>query len=274
MRRTIATAGLALLLAGCGVIDKVANVGKPPRFSRPTEVPAPAVERSIASSGQAPDRAPNRARNRSPNRALANAPSTDDGFLPESIEPARTASLFRPGSANLFRDARAAARGDILTVRVAVNDKASFDNATSRNRTGKESAGIAGLLGLDKLIDRIVPGKATSAPGVSGDSNSTSSGAGNTTRSESISLTLSAIVTEVLPNGNLAIRGRQEMRVNNELRELVITGLVRPQDIARDNSIRHAQIAEARVSYGGRGQLTDVQQARWGQQIYDALFPF
>lgn len=242
-------------LSGCGVAGKIASVGKPPRFSKPTEVPAPVVETSLANAGQ-----------RSPQR--------EPGYLPEPIEPARTASLFRPGAANLFRDNRAHQRGDILTIRVAVNDRATLDNASSRGRSGNESASIASLLGLDKLIDRIIPGKSTSGTGVGGTSNSLSSGQGSIDRAENISLTLSAIVTEVLPNGNLAVRGRQEMRVNNELRELVLTGLIRPQDIARDNSIRHHQIAEARVSYGGRGQLTDAQQARWGQQIYDALFPF
>jgi flagellar L-ring protein precursor FlgH len=156
---------------------------------------------------------------------------------------------------------------------VQVSDKAALDNATSRSRTGNESAGIAGLLGIDKLIDRVLPGKSSSAT-VSGNSDPGSQGSGTIARAETINLTLAAVVTEVLPNGNLSIRGRQEMRVNNELRELVITGLIRPQDIARDNSIRHTQIAEARVLYGGRGQLTSAQQARRGQQIYDALFPF
>jgi flagellar L-ring protein precursor FlgH len=172
------------------------------------------------------------------------------------------------------RDGRAYQRGDILTVRVNVSDRATFNNATSRSRTGAENASIASLLGLDKLIDRLLPGKAESGAGVTGGSKSSNSGTGDTVRSETINLTLAGLVTEVLPNGNLLIRARQEMRVNFELRELVVTGLIRPQDIARDNSIRHTQIAEARVSYGGRGHLTDAQQARYGQQIYDLLFPF
>jgi flagellar L-ring protein precursor FlgH len=184
-----------------------------------------------------------------------------------------TASLFRPGAAGLFRDNRAYHKGDILTIRVAVNDSASLSNATNRTRSGSESASLASLLGLDKLIDRVLPGDTPSAS-VGGNSKSGSTGSGSINRAESIKLTLAAVVTDVAPNGNLLIRGRQEMRVNNELRELVITGLVRPQDIARDNSVTHTQIAETRVLYGGRGQLTSAQQARWGQQIYDALFPF
>jgi len=243
-------------LSGCAVANAVGNVGRPPRFSKPTEVPAPAVEESLASSGRSDRVAP------SPPQASS-----------ESLVPVQSASLFRAGAAGLFRDNRAYAKGDILTVRVQTTDKAALDNATTRSRTGKESAGIAGLLGLDKLIDKIIPGK-TSSASVTGNSDSGNKGSGTIARSETINLTLAAVVTDVLPNGNLLIRGRQEMRVDNELRELVITGLIRPQDIARDNSIRHTQIAEARVLYGGRGQLTSAQQARWGQQIYDALFPF
>lgn len=256
MRSAILGLAGACLLGGCGVADRVATVGKAPRFSKPTELPAPMVERSLASSGS-PD-----------------ARSADGTYTPEPLEEARSASLFRPGAAGLFRDNRAYQRGDILTVRVNVADRASFDNTTSRSRIGSENAGIAGLLGLDKLIDRILPGKAESGTGVSGGSKSANSGQGKTARTETINLTLAGLVTEVLPNGNLAIRARQEMRVNYELRELVVTGVIRPQDIARDNSVRHTQIAEARVSYGGRGHLTDAQQARYGQQIYDLLFPF
>jgi flagellar L-ring protein precursor FlgH len=255
VRKALLLAG-CVALGGCAVADTVANVGRAPRFSKPTEVPAPAVEGSLASSGRS-DRVP----------AGHPAPPA------EAVAPLQSASLFRAGAAGLFRDNRAYARGDILTIKVQVSDKAALDNATSRSRTGNESAGIAGLLGIDKLIDRVLPGKSSSAT-VSGNSDPGSQGSGTIARAETINLTLAAVVTEVLPNGNLSIRGRQEMRVNNELRELVITGLIRPQDIARDNSIRHTQIAEARVLYGGRGQLTSAQQARRGQQIYDALFPF
>lgn len=258
MRIPLLILGCLPLLAGCGVADRVASVGKAPRFSPATEVPAPAIERSVASSGAADARAP--------------MPSPANRPDPIDVQPG--ASLFRPGAAGLFRDSRAYQLGDILTVRVNVSDRASFDNATSRSRIGSENAGIAGLLGLDKLIDRILPGKAESAGGVTGGSKSANSGQGSTARGETITLTLAGVITDVLPNGNLAIRARQEMRVNYELRELTVTGVIRPQDIARDNSIRHTQIAEARVLYGGRGHLTDAQQARYGQQIYDLLFPF
>ncbi|MCW3797162.1 flagellar basal body L-ring protein FlgH [Sphingomonas sp. BN140010] len=247
----------ALALTGCAVANTVTSVGRAPRFSKPTEVPAPALEPSIASSGRS-DQAP--------------APSVPREAVTEAaLEP--TASLFRAGASGLFRDNRAYQKGDILIVRVAVNDSASLSNTTVRTRTGNEIASLASLLGVDKLIDRVLPGKAPSAS-VGGDSKSGSNGSGSINRAEKLNLTLSAVVTDVGPNGNLLIRARQEMRVNNELRELVVTGLIRPQDVARDNSIQHTQIAEARVLYGGRGQLTSAQQARWGQQIYDALFPF
>ena len=232
----------ASVLSGCSTASDLANVGRTPKFSRPQAVIAPQVERSLASSGQR-DAAP--------------------------AEPVATsASLFRSGAGGLFQDQRASNRGDILTVRVNVSDQASFANESSRGRSGSESASLASLLG----VDRILPGKQT--PNPSANSDSQSSGKGGTKRSENINLTLSAVVTDVMPNGTLAIRGRQEMRVNFELRDLTITGFIRPQDIARDNSIRHTQIAEARVAYGGRGQLTQVQQSRYGQQIFSALFPF
>lgn len=243
MRRDLLCATLLLATTGCSVVHEVGSVGRPPRLSAPGDIPAPPAERSIAATA-----------------------------LPQPA-PVRSASLFREGAAGLLSDQRARGKGDLLTIRIRVDDNAALDNRSERRRGGSERAGIAGLLGLDRLIDRILPGKSSSAA-VNGSSDSRTAGEGRIERGETVNLTLAAVVTDALPNGNLVVRGRQEMRVNNELRELVVTGIVRPADIARDNSVPHSRIAEARVLYGGRGQLTSAQAARWGQQLYDALFPF
>lgn len=241
-------AAATTILSACGTVDRLKNVGRAPALTPMEEFVVPAFERSIASEG------PSDRRTGSTGAPVAAAPPS--------------ASLFRAGAGTLFHDQRASRVGDILTIEINIADKADFSNTTARSRNGSESLGIGALLGLEKVI----PG----APGGAVDATSTSrsGGQGSTTRSETIDMTMAAIVTEVLPNGNLVIRGRQEMRVNYDLRELIVTGIVRPQDIGRTNTIAHSQIAEARISYGGRGQLNDLQQARWGQQIYEALFPF
>ena len=253
MKKLVSVLALAILLSGCGAAGRLKAVGKAPKLSPTGETYASEIEPSLGDAFSA--------------RRAAEA-------TPAVQAPASSASLFRAGSSALFQDQRAARLGDILTIRINIQDKATVDNSTTRSRTGGESAGIGALLGLENPLKKILPGSNDTSKLVDANSSSTSNGAGNTSRSEQINMTVAAIVTEVLPNGNLMIRGKQEVRVNFELRELVVTGIVRPQDITRDNSIRHTQIAEARVIYGGRGQLTDVQQARWGQQIYDALFPF
>jgi flagellar L-ring protein precursor FlgH len=242
----------AALLSGCGSFGRLATVGKAPKLS-PAEVgPAPVVEASLGRQGQA-DRG-----------GAATAPPV----------ASPSASLFRTGAGAFFRDQRAGRVGDILTVRIKIADRADVGNTTSRSRTGSEKAGVAALLGLETPLAKVLPGAVDTAKLVEAGSTSKSDGSGSISRSETINMTVAATVVGVLPNGNLAIRGRQEVRVNYELRELVISGIVRPEDIARDNSIPHTQIAEARISYGGRGRLSDAQQDRWGQQIYDALFPF
>ena len=245
MKKLLPILAIALALPACSNIDQLGRIGSAPKMSPMEEVAAPGYEPSIAM--EAPE---------GYSRGPTNAPA------------GQSASLFRAGAGALFHDQRASRIGDILTIRVNIADSASFGNSTSRSRNGSESAGIASLLGLESIL----PGDPANAVDTS--STSKSGGQGSTTRSETINMTIAAIVTEVLPNGNLIIRGRQEMRVNFELRELIVTGIVRPQDIGRNNTIAHSNIAEARISYGGRGQLTDVQQARWGQQIYEALFPF
>ncbi len=253
MKRLVPLLLAVTMLSGCGAVGRLKAVGKAPKMSPPEQVAAPAVESSLGLQG---------AYNRLP--------------PPAAMEPAPipSASLFRTGSGAFFRDQRAGRIGDILMVRINIADKAAVDNTTTRTRGGSEQSGIASLLGLEAPLAKLLPGAVDPSKLVDTSSTSQSNGAGTTTRSETISMTMAATVVGVMPNGNLLIRGKQEVRVNFELRELVVSGMVRPEDIARDNSIRHSQIAEARISYGGRGQLTDAQQARWGQQIYDALFPF
>ena len=241
----LTVAASAVLLSGCGTVGRLKQIGKAPPLAPAEAVLSPEIEDSI---GQASGMQRRRS------------------VTPQAATP--SASLFRAGAGAFLGDQRASRTGDIVTVRINVADKADIGNTTARTRGGDESAGVTALLGLEKVLPGD-PGKLAATK-----SASQYTGSGTISRSETINMTMSAIVTDVLPNGNLTIRGRQEIRVNYELRELIVTGIVRPQDIARDNSIRHSQIAEARISYGGRGQLTQAQQARWGQQIYDALFPF
>lgn len=248
---------LCVLLSGCGAMGQLSHVGRAPQLT-PMDPPiAPELEPSLAT----------------PSDRLRNSAAGRNG-QPAPVQQQASASLFRTGAASLFRDQRASAVGDVLTIRINISDQANLGNNTSRTRGGQESAGIGALLGLETTLSNVLPNHPDPSKLVNTNSGSTFTGGGSTARSETINMTMAAIVTQVLPNGNLVIRGRQEVRVNFEMRELIVTGVVRAQDIAPDNSVRHSQIAEARIIYGGRGQLTDAQQARWGQQIYDALFPF
>jgi len=165
-------------------------------------------------------------------------------------------------------------KGDILTIVIEIDEKAEISNATDRSRSGSESLGIPGLAGIPQRLDQKLPEGASSSELVNINSNSSSSGDGSVKRKEKLTLRVAATVIEVLPNGALSISGSQELRVNYELRELLVTGFVRPADISRKNEITYDKIASARVSYGGRGQISDVQQPRIGQQVLDAILPF
>ncbi len=189
-------------------------------------------------------------------------------------EPAGANSLWRAGARSFFGDQRAAKIGDILTVNIEIADSAQVNNSTQRSRTTSEEAGIQALLGLEANITRALPGSPSLDPAVGFDSSSASNGSGTVNRAETVSLTVAAVVTDRLPNGNLVIGGSQEVRINNELRELLISGVIRPEDIAADNTIAHTKIAEARVSYGGRGDISAVQRDRFGRRIYDTVAPF
>jgi flagellar L-ring protein precursor FlgH len=176
-------------------------------------------------------------------------------------------SLWTQDSADLFQDPRAKKVGDVITVNIQIDDKAEFENASDRFRNSRTS------LGLDFAADFNGASGSGAADG-SILSGSSSEGQGTIDRSEKLRLSIAAVVTEVLPNGNVVISGSQEVRVNFEVRVLNIAGIVRPRDVSRNNTISYDKIAEARISYGGRGRLTDVQQPAWGQQLYDAITPF
>ncbi|MEY4984806.1 MAG: hypothetical protein RIR62_3072 [Pseudomonadota bacterium] len=197
--------------------------------------------------------------------------------LPESADrggPEAAASLWSAERGALFGDRRAARRGDIVTVVVEMDDSANISNTTERSRDGAEEMGIPSMLGIPQRIDRRLPEGASMAEAVGTSSSSSFSGAGSVRRNESLELRIAATVVEELPNGVLRIEGQQEVRVNYELRELTLSGYVRPVDISRQNEITYDKIAGARISYGGRGQISDVQQPRYGQQIADVILPF
>ena len=183
-------------------------------------------------------------------------------------------SLWRAGAKAFFKDHRAKEIGDVLTVKLDFTDKATFDNVTTRERDDSEDTNITQLLGLEAEFAKVLPQAVSAASLLSFDNAHETKGEGKVDRQEVISLTFAAVVTQILPNGSLVIVGRQEIRVNSELRELMVTGVVRPSDIDSDNTISHEKIAEMRVAYGGSGTLSQLQQPRWGTQIWDIIFPF
>ncbi|MCF8496357.1 MAG: flagellar basal body L-ring protein FlgH [Alphaproteobacteria bacterium] len=234
-----------VFLGGCGVSDRIANIG------------------------QAPDMSP-----------IAN-PSLQPGYQPVSLPmPApqkvvqQRNSLWSADRQTFFKDQRASDVGDIITVMIEIKDKAELDNESERTRASSENAGLDSLLGYEQSLDRILPQAIDNEnlAGVSSDSSHT--GSGTIDREEKINLKIAALVTQILPNGNMVIHGQQEVRVNFEKRILGIDGVIRPEDITVDNTVSYEQIAEARIMYGGEGQMTDVQQPRYGQQLYDIVFPF
>jgi len=246
LRRNSLMLGTAFTLAACAsTLDKIAHVGQAPALS-PIAVPA---------------------------NMAAGAPV----YVPQpppNVQPRELNSLWQTGSRSFFRDPRAQKVGDILTVNIDIGDQAKIANTTSRSTTSAEKSGVPNFLGLESRLKGVLPDAVDPSNLVNLGSDSSNTGTGSVDRSETINLTIAAVVTQVLPNGNLVIQGQQEVRVNNEVRELTVSGVVRPEDISNLNTIRHTQISEARISYGGRGQITDVQQPRLGQQLFDLIWPF
>lgn len=194
---------------------------------------------------------------------------------PEPAAQAASAnSLWRTGARAFFIDQRANRVGDILTVQIDIDDSAQTRNASSSSRTAGMSAGVPNFFGLESSLGKILPGGYDPANMINTNSTSNNEGSGAVTRSEKISLTVAAVVTNVLPNGNMVIQGTQEVRTNAELRQLTVAGIVRPEDISSANVVQHTQIAEARISYGGRGDISRVQKVPAGQSVIERFQPF
>ena len=230
------------LAGGCSAVDRLSQIGESPKLT--------AIENPTAQPGYKPVQMP----------------------MPKpEIASYNANSLWRNGSRAFFRDQRAARVGDLLTITVNITDKANLSNQTQRSRTSKEDSGISDFAGSATVTQplKIFPGKILTT-----DSTSSADGKGSVNRQESLTTNVAAVVTQVLPNGNLVVEGKQEIRVNFEIRELIVAGVVRPEDIQSDNTIDSTKIAQARIAYGGRGQITDVQQPRYGQQVMDVLLPF
>lgn len=243
--RRIALLLLPLALIGCGQAERLSRVGRAPDLSPMTDPTQDPRYRPVTMPMPAAQEAP----------ALAN-------------------SLWRPGSRTFLRDQRASQVGDLITILVSIQDTAELQNRTQRSRTGAETAAAPNLFGQERTPRRIYPPGADPSALLNTSSAGSSDGNGTVRRNEQITLRLAATITQALPNGNMVLDGRQEVRVNNELRELSVRGIARPQDIASDNTVRHDRLAEARIAYGGRGALSDIQQPRLGQQLLDILSPF
>jgi flagellar L-ring protein precursor FlgH len=234
---------IASFAAGCSGIDRLSQIGEEPKLS--------AIENPTTQPGYKPVQMP----------------------MPKpEVVSYNPNSLWRNGSRSFFKDQRAHQIGDLLTVTVNITDQANFANETQRQRTATEDTGITAFLGsslLGQSAQKALTGRMLQA-----DSNSQTDGKGSIVRQETLQTNVAAIVTQVLPNGNLVVEGKQEIRVNYEKRELIVAGIVRPEDIQSDNTIDSSKIAQARIAYGGHGEISDIQQPRYGSQVMDVLLPF
>lgn len=233
---------LTFSLAACG---RVSQIGQVPNMTSPES----SVEfQAMTSSGHGLQELPNRL---------------------DSM-----ASLWTVSQNSLVADRRASNRGDILTVVIEIDDRAEIQNSSGRSRSSTDKVSIPSMMGLPQRIDETLPEGASMDELVEAKASSSFKGSGNISRRDKLTLRVAATVVDRLPNGVLRIQGTQEVRVNYELRELTVSGFVRPSDIGRRNEIAYDRIAGARISYGGRGQISDVQQPRYGQQIADIILPY
>jgi flagellar L-ring protein FlgH len=237
-------ASATMSLSACGnFMDKLSEVGQPPKMS--------SIKDPTTAPGYTPVSMP----------------------MPAPVQPsAGTNSLWRPGARAFFKDQRATDVGDLVTVTVNINESGALSNKTQTSTANSEAANAnTALFGLQNSLHKLGadPSNLWSFGSTSG-----VNGTGTSARSEQVVINLAATVTQKLPNGNLVISGRQELRVNGDLRELSVQGIIRAEDISTLNTVSSDKIAEARITYGGRGTLANIQQARYGQQLFDLISPW
>jgi flagellar L-ring protein FlgH len=245
LARFILLSSTMLSLVACNAFDRMTEVGEAP--------PLASIEDPTHQAGYTPIRMP---------------------MPPPSLAGREANSLWQTGGRAFFRDQRASRVGDILTVVVTINDQAQLQNETKRSRANTDTANATNFFGFESHLKNWLPKAVTPSSLLSTGSALSNDGAGSIARQEQIDLRIAAEIIQVLPNGNLVLRGMQQVGVNFDVRELKISGIIRPQDIASDNTVTYDQIAEARIEYGGRGSINDVQQPRYGDQLLDILMPF
>ncbi len=234
-----------LALSGCNALDRLNEIGEQPKLA----------------SVQDPTK-------------IASTTPVSMPMPPPNLAEKQANSLWLTGSRTFFRDQRASRVGDILTVIISINEQAQLSNETKRSRANSESANGTNMLGFESQLSKVLPESVNPKSLLSMGSDMSNDGKGSVNRSEKISLRVAATITQVLPNGNLVLAGKQQVVVNYDLRELKVSGVIRPEDISSDNTVTYDQIAEARISYGGHGSIQDVQQPRYGSQILDVVMPF
>lgn len=243
--KLVLLASAMLALSACNAFDRVSEIGDTPKFA--------SIEDPTHAPGYTPVKMP---------------------MPPPMLTESQPNSLWHTGARAFFRDQRAGRVGDILTVVVTINDQAQIANETKRSRANSDTASASNLLGFESKLNKILPNAVSPSSLLDTSSALSNDGKGSVARQEQIDLRIAAEIIQVLPNGNLVVQGKQQVGVNYDLRELTISGVIRPQDISAANTITYDQIAEARIEYGGRGTINDVQQPRYGDQLLDIIMPF
>lgn len=236
---------MMVALSGCNMLNRLNEVGSAPKLA--------SVQDPTRISGVTPVSMPMPA---------------------PSLSERQPNSLWQTGSRAFLRDQRASRVGDILTVVITINDQAQLQNETKRSRQNTDSADATNLFGFEGQLKKWLPDSVDPTTLIKMGSDTSNEGKGSVNRQEQIKLRVAATITQVLPNGNLVMAGKQQVMVNFDMRELLVSGVIRPSDISSDNTVLYDQIAEARIAYGGRGTIQDVQQPRYGSQVYDILMPF